>query len=54
MNGDEFRMLDLPRRRDIDELNRNLQRVAEAVELLERAYERREPPPQEDERPNSV
>jgi polyhydroxyalkanoate synthesis repressor PhaR len=30
--------LDLPRRRDLDDLNRNFERVAKAVERLERAY----------------
>jgi hypothetical protein len=30
--------LDLPRRRDLEELNRNFERVAKAVERLERAY----------------
>jgi polyhydroxyalkanoate synthesis repressor PhaR len=33
-----FKMLDLPRRKDIVALNQNLQRVAEAVESLERAH----------------
>jgi polyhydroxyalkanoate synthesis repressor PhaR len=37
-----FKVLDLPRRSDIDALNRNLERVAEAVETLEKVYERRE------------
>jgi polyhydroxyalkanoate synthesis repressor PhaR len=32
-----FKLLDLPRRSDIDALNQNLQRVAEAVERLEAA-----------------
>ncbi len=32
-----FKVLDLPRRRDIEALNQNLQRVASAVESLERA-----------------
>jgi polyhydroxyalkanoate synthesis repressor PhaR len=32
-----FKVLDLPRRSDIDALNQNLQRVAEAVERLESA-----------------
>ncbi len=36
-----FKLLDLPRRKDIDALNRNLERVAEAVETLEKVYERR-------------
>ena len=30
--------LDLPRRRDLDTLNRNFERVAKAIERLERAY----------------
>ena len=38
-----FKVLDLPRRSDIDALNQNLQRVAEAVERLESA--RRGPSP---------
>ncbi len=33
-----FEMLDLPRRSDIDTLNKNLERVASAIENLERAY----------------
>jgi len=37
-----FKLLDLPRRSDIEALNRNLQRVAEAVERLEA---QRRPPP---------
>ena len=37
-----FKLLDLPRRSDIEALNRNLERVAEAVETLEKVYERRE------------
>ena len=37
-----FEMLDLPRRSDIEALNQNLERVAEAVETLEKVYERRE------------
>jgi len=37
-----FRALDLPRRSDIEALNRNLERVAEAVETLEKVYEGRE------------
>ncbi len=46
-----FKLLDLPRRSDIEALNRNLERVADAVETLEKVYERREagatrtPPP---------
>jgi len=32
-----FKILDLPRRKDIEALNQNLQRVADAVESLERA-----------------
>jgi polyhydroxyalkanoate synthesis repressor PhaR len=44
-----FKILDLPRRSDIEALNRNLERVAEAVETLEKVYERRDsgasPPP---------
>ena len=41
-----FELLDLPRRSDIEALNRNLERVAEAVETLEKVYERREAPVQ--------
>jgi polyhydroxyalkanoate synthesis repressor PhaR len=37
-----FRLLDLPRRSDIEKLNSNLERVADAVEMLEKAFERRE------------
>jgi len=37
-----FKLLDLPRRSDIEALNRNLERVAEAVETLEKVYERRD------------
>jgi len=37
-----FKLLDLPRRSDIQALNRNLERVADAVETLEKVYERRE------------
>jgi polyhydroxyalkanoate synthesis repressor PhaR len=39
-----FKLLDLPRRSDIQALNRNLERVADAVETLEKVYERRETP----------
>jgi polyhydroxyalkanoate synthesis repressor PhaR len=37
-----FKVLDLPRRSDIEALNRNLERVASAVETLEKVFERRE------------
>ncbi|MBW2697726.1 MAG: hypothetical protein JRE70_14700 [Deltaproteobacteria bacterium] len=37
-----FRMLDLPRRTDVETLNRNLERVASAVETLEKAFAERE------------
>ena len=45
-----FKLLDLPRRSDIEELNHNLERVAAAVETLEKVFERRDaagaaPPP---------
>ncbi len=40
-----FKLLDLPRRGDIEALNQNLQRVADAVESLEHA--RRTDPPKE-------
>jgi polyhydroxyalkanoate synthesis repressor PhaR len=33
-----FKVVDLPRRKDIDALNANLERVASAIEALERAY----------------
>jgi polyhydroxyalkanoate synthesis repressor PhaR len=33
-----FKLLDLPRRKDIDALNQNLQRVADAVASLERTH----------------
>jgi len=32
-----FKILDLPRRKDVDALNQNLERVAHAVENLDRA-----------------
>jgi hypothetical protein len=32
-----FKLLDLPRRSDIEALNRNLDRVASAIEALERS-----------------
>jgi len=35
-------MLDLPRRTDVETLNRNLERVASAVETLEKAFAERE------------
>ena len=38
-----FKLLDLPRRGDIEALNQNLQRVADAVESLERAQRRDDP-----------
>ncbi len=37
-----FKLLDLPRRRDLEALNRNLSRVAEAVERLEQVYGERQ------------
>lgn len=37
-----FRLLDLPRRSDIDTLNQNLERVAEAVETLQKIFEQRD------------
>jgi len=37
-----FKLLDLPRRSDVEALNHNLARVADAVETLERAFARRE------------
>jgi polyhydroxyalkanoate synthesis repressor PhaR len=45
-----FRLLDLPRRSDVAALNDNLERVARAIETLERVYARHEaeagkPPP---------
>jgi polyhydroxyalkanoate synthesis repressor PhaR len=43
-----FRLLDLPRRSDIAALNRNLDRVASAIETLEKAYAQRDTrPPRE-------
>ncbi len=39
-----FRVLDLPRRSDIDALNENLRRVAEAVEKLEAEGDHEQPP----------
>ncbi|MDG2050878.1 MAG: polyhydroxyalkanoate synthesis regulator DNA-binding domain-containing protein [Myxococcota bacterium] len=47
-----FRVLDLPRRSDVDELNHNLERVAQAIETLEKALERRTARPK-DEDPHS-
>jgi hypothetical protein len=38
-----FKILDLPRRSDIDALNQNLERVATAVEALERRVTPRTP-----------
>ena len=38
-----FKVLDLPRRSDIDALNKNLERVASAIETLEKAYGARNP-----------
>ena len=38
-----FKLLDLPRRSDIEELNRNLERVARAVEKLEKLGDAQEP-----------
>jgi polyhydroxyalkanoate synthesis repressor PhaR len=46
-----FRLLDLPRRSDIQQLNANLERVADAVEMLEQAFERRDERPEGEERP---
>lgn len=37
-----FRLLDLPRRSDIKTLNQNLERVAEAVETLQKIFEQRD------------
>ena len=36
-----FRLLDLPRRSDVESLNQNLERVAGAVEALEEAFAER-------------
>jgi polyhydroxyalkanoate synthesis repressor PhaR len=46
-----FKLLDLPRRSDIETLNQNLQRVAEAVEHLQST--RHAPPPAADAEPRS-
>jgi len=43
-----FRLLDLPRRSDIDTLNQNLERVAEAVETLQKIFEQRDAVPGDD------
>ncbi len=43
-----FKLLDLPRRGDVEALNRNLERVAEAVEALETIYAGRTPPKPEE------
>jgi polyhydroxyalkanoate synthesis repressor PhaR len=53
-----FRLLDLPRRSDVESLNRNLERVASAVETLEKAFaeresERQQPEQREEARPPS-
>ena len=40
-----FKLLDLPRRADVEALNNNLQKVAAAVEALEKAYAQRPPEP---------
>jgi polyhydroxyalkanoate synthesis repressor PhaR len=37
-----FRVLDLPRRSDVEDLNRNLERVAGAVETLQKAFAQHE------------
>ena len=37
-----FRLLDLPRRSDVEALNRNLERVAAAVETLQKAFAQHE------------
>ena len=44
-----FRLLDLPRRTDVESLNQNLERVAGAVEALEKSFARRESATSEDE-----
>jgi polyhydroxyalkanoate synthesis repressor PhaR len=38
-----FKLLDLPRRSDVEALNLNLERVASAVEALEKSFAQREP-----------
>lgn len=38
-----FQLIDAPRRSDLEALNKNLERVAEAVERLERVYGERRP-----------
>jgi hypothetical protein len=47
-----FKLLDLPRRSDVEALNRNLERVADAVERLE-AMRRAEHPQGDDATPAS-
>jgi len=44
-----FRLLDLPRRSDVESLNQNLERVAGAVEALEEAFAQRSDAGSEDE-----
>jgi polyhydroxyalkanoate synthesis repressor PhaR len=44
-----FKLLDLPRRSDVDALNRNLTKVAAAVERLEKAFAARSEAPEPDE-----
>jgi len=48
-----FRMLDLPRRSDVESLNENLERVASAVETLEEAFAQRSDAASPDEPPES-
>jgi len=47
-----LRLLDLPRRSDVESLNENLERVASAVEALEEAFARREAANSEGEPPD--
>jgi polyhydroxyalkanoate synthesis repressor PhaR len=47
-----LRLLDLPRRSDVESLNENLERVASAVEALEEAFARREATNSEGEPPD--
>jgi len=48
-----FKALDLPRRSDIRALNKNLERVAAAIETLEKAYDTRSDAVENADRPNT-
>lgn len=48
-----LKLLDLPRRSDIDALNRNLERVAHAIEGMQRPSSAKPPPPPARDEPSS-